>query len=261
MGDSIRTFAEAVKGAEPRPESDAGRDVKKNYSERLSRHFSTVIASGLRSAFSGIKPDPDGGQQESPARGAKGLKKLDVNYSKPEIGLGLGISVKTINSRDPKTKNYKKNYTRIDAELRAEAKDYHERQPYAVLIAVIFLPADACDDLIRQRLRLTGPPRSSFAGAIQDFRRRAGRKNPRDEQELFERVFIATYEHEGARAGEVWFLDVTDKPPRKGRPPSPPAIDFAGFVKEVTATYDERNHPKFEFADDEGADVDGELDD
>lgn len=81
--------------------------------------------------------------QESRARTGKGLKKLDVNYSTIELGLGLGLSIKTINFRDAKTKRYTKNYTRVDNELRAEAADYHERQPYSVLCAVIFLPFDA----------------------------------------------------------------------------------------------------------------------
>ena len=76
------------------------------------------------------------------------------------------MSIKTINFRDATTKRYTKNYTRADGELRAEASDYHERQPYAVMVAVIFLPIDACDvreltttrSSIVSRMRLERPP-------------------------------------------------------------------------------------------------------
>ena len=88
---------------------------------------------------------------------------MDVNYSTVELGLGLGVSIKTINFPDPKTRRYTKNYTRVDNELRAEAADYHERQPYAVLCAVVFLPLEACDDG-----GVSAP--SSFGQSIQIFR-------------------------------------------------------------------------------------------
>lgn len=111
---------------------------KKNYAERLSRALAQRFANALRPHFEGILPDSSGKGQESKARSAKGYKKLDVNYSTPELGLGLGVSIKTINFVDPKSKRYTKNYTRVDAELRAEATDYHDRQPYSVMVAVIF---------------------------------------------------------------------------------------------------------------------------
>ena len=53
---------------------------KKNYAERLSRLLAQRIANALRSKFRGILPDEQGNKQESRARTAKGLKKLDVNY-------------------------------------------------------------------------------------------------------------------------------------------------------------------------------------
>src|SRR5262245_27500507 len=82
-----------------------------------------------------------GRAQNRGARTAKGFKKLDVNYSTPELGLALGVSIKTINYRDPETKRYTKNYSRVDNELRAEAMDYHQRQPFAVLVGLLFLPS------------------------------------------------------------------------------------------------------------------------
>lgn len=212
---------------------------KKNYAEKLSRLLATKVANALRRDFEGIAPDEDGKGQESRARTAKGFKKLDVNYSKPEIGLGLGVSIKTLNFRDARSNRYTKNFTRIDNELRAEAHDYHERQPYAVMVAVVFLPADSCDD---------GDP-SSFGQAVRIFRLRGGRDKPSESAFLFERIFIALYETEEPNRGDVGFFDVTKPPPRTGRPSEDGLSSFDSFVAEVKRTYDARNDPPFEWAD------------
>ncbi len=90
-----------------------------------------------------------------------------MNYSTTDLGLGLGVSIKTINFRDGKSGRYTKNFTRVDNELRAEAIDYHVRQPFAVLVGLVFLPYDACEDG-----RTT---HSSFGGAVRVFHYRANR--------------------------------------------------------------------------------------
>ena len=222
-------------------ESVAGSQAaKKNYAEALSRRLAQRIANALRSSFENILPDADGKGQESRARTSKGIKKLDVNYSTPELGLGLGVSIKTINFRDASSGRYTKNYTRADAELRAEASDYHERQPWAVMIALIFIPIDACDD---------GSPStpSSFGKAVQLFRFRAKRESPEDSSMLFERVFIGLYDVDLDRFGNVGFFDVMEKPPRTGRPKS--VMGFAELISEITKTYNDRQSPVFEWAD------------
>lgn len=236
----MKPLRAALDEAEPRPAGGSQSD-KKNYAERLSRAIATVVANALREEFPGITPDAQGRRQEVPARTSKGLKKLDVNYSTTELGLGLGVSIKTINFADAGSARYTKNFTRADNELRAEAKDYHERQPYAVLVGVVFLPIEACRD--------GKTAASSFGQAVKIFRHRANRKNPRNEQELFERAFVALYEYEGAQRGEVVFFDVMDKPPKQGPPRRPPALSFEQFVREVVKTYDARNKPPFEWAD------------
>jgi len=217
------------------------RADKKNYAERFSRAIATLVANALRSSkFVGVTPDADGRRQEAPARTSKGFKKLDVNYSTTELGLGLGVSIKTINFADAGSSRFTKNYTARDNELRAEATDYHQRQPYAVLVAVVFLPIEACRDGVRDV--------SSFAQAIRLFRHRGGREDARDEPDRFERVFVALYEHEGDRYGEVVFFDVMDKPPKQGPPAA--GLSFEQFVASVVETYDARNNPPFEWADD-----------
>jgi hypothetical protein len=213
---------------------------KKNYAEILSRELAQTFADLLRPTFNGILPDPLGKGQESRARTSKGFKKLDVNYSTVELGLGLGVSIKTINFRDATTRRYTKNYTRADGELRAEASDYHERQPYAVMVAVVFLPADACDDALRNGV-------SSFGAAVQIFRPRAGRASPKDASMLFERVFIGLYDVVDELFGRVAFFDVTQAPPKSGRPRD--LISFQQLISEIVATYDARNSPPFVWAD------------
>lgn len=218
---------------------------KKNYAEKLSRLLAQRIANALRSKYQGVLPDEQGRKQESRARTAKGFKKLDVNYSTTELGLALGISVKTINFTDRGTGRYTKNFTRVDNELRAEAADYHERQPYAVMIGILFLPDDACGDG-------KGNAPSSFGQSVKVLRYRAGRDEPDDDPTLFERIFIGLYGIEEKGFGNVSFFDVRDAPPKRGKPKG--LVTFDRFLDEVNKCYEERNRSTFLWAD-EGADT------
>ena len=235
------TIREELTWAGPRPGLDAAQADKKNYAEALSRALAQRFADLLRSDFAGILPNPDGSGQESKARTGKGLKKLDVNYSTIELGLGLGLSVKTLNFRDARSKRYTKNYTRVDNELRAEAADYHERQPYAVMIAVVFLPVDSCFD--------GGRSPSSFGQAVQIFRSRAGRRSKSDDPTLFERIVIGLYDADenGTEFGSVQFFDVEAAPPKNGFPSD--AFCLQKFIESVIQTYDARNKATFVWAD------------
>lgn len=165
-----------------------------------------------------------------------------MNYSTSELGLGLGVSIKTINFPDATSDRYTKNYGRVDNELRAEAMDYHIRQPYAVLVAVVFLPIESCQDAGKAADAV-----SSFGAAVKTFRNRANRTGPKDQEELFERVFIGLYDH-ATTSADVQFFDVMDAPPRQGKPGATTLRSFSQFTEEVTATYDARNKPPFVWA-------------
>jgi hypothetical protein len=117
-----------------------GRAAKRDFAQRLSTCLAQKVANTLRPKFRGILPDESGGRHESRSGSASGPKKLDVNYSNPQIGLGFGVSIKTLNFRDESTGRFTKNIKRIDGELRAEAQDYHVRQPFSVLAGLVFLP-------------------------------------------------------------------------------------------------------------------------
>lgn len=231
---------------------------KKNFAQALSEALAIKFADGLRPDFPTILPerDPTGGLikgNESPVRTLKGVKKLDVNFSTVQLGLGLGVSIKTLNFRDAKTKRYTKNITRIDNELRAEAGDYHERQPFSVLAAVVFLPLDAASD--------GEASISSFAHAALTYRYRTGRKSHRDGYELFERLYIALYEAtDPARLGEVVCFDVSRPPTKTGLPNAADRMTLQEVLVAIKDAFYERNVPKKIFAEsDASADKTAEL--
>jgi hypothetical protein len=255
----LLSFSDALDRSEPRPSDDGSREEKKNYAERLSNNLAVVLASALRSTgqFDGILPNPDGTGRETKTVSAahKKLKKTDVRFSTFDTGLELLVSVKTLSFRDTSLRKgqrvlgrYTKNMVRNDHELRAEATDLHERHPYAVLVALMFLPFRACDD--------GDADKSSFAHAVVTYRPRTGRSKPSDPHQLFERFFIGLYEYAGESRGEVWFFDVAENPPRRGRPSrfadSPNRrglLSFDEMIGEVVKAYGIRNQRYIEWAD------------
>src|SRR5690606_31899960 len=140
-----------------------------------------------------------------------------------------GISLKSVHLPDKNPKHrYHHNRKRNDEELRVEAAGYHQRQPYSVLAAVVVLPFEACDDAD------TRP--SSFGMWVQYLWPLARRSDPHDDVDRFEHVFVALYEE--ARETLVFF-DVTEPPPRTGRPGK--TLTLEEFVARVAATYEARN--------------------
>lgn len=242
----VTDMRSALEYAGPRP-TDSGKGP---YGTKLSDALAMVVAGGLRSPFPGILPKADGTGGESRARTAKGFKKLDVNYSTPELGMALGVSIKTINYRDPGTKRYTKNYSRVDNELRAEAMDYHQRQPFAVLAGLLFLPFDACDDAGVEGTTPEENGVSSFGSSVKYFRNRITRARPEDPADLFERFFIGLHEADGATRGHLVFYDVArDRPPRNRRPVSKETLSLPEVLEQIRKTYDDRNNPPFDFSD------------
>jgi len=261
---TVDSFAEALRQSEPKPDELTGKQAdKKNYAERFSNKLAVLVANKLRATgdFPGVLPNPDGsGRETRAATGAsKKLKKTDVRYSTFDTGLELLVSIKTYSFRDPRKDKagnvilgrYSKNVVRNDHELRAEAMDHHERHPFAVLAGLFFLPIRACDD--------GATDKSSFAHAIMTFRPRAGRILPTDPQQLFERLFVGLYDQDATDGDpQLWFFDVMDKPPKRGRPARvEPAIGEARrglltldeMIAEVVKTYGIRNRRYIEWAD------------
>ena len=183
-----------------------------------------------------------------------GQKRLDVKVADPSLGLILCISIKTYSFRDysptkKKLGRWTKNIKRNDHELRGEAMVLHQRQPYSALVAVIFEPFATCDD--------GESSNSSFAHHVDVLKKRSGRgkrpirgttspawvefgaEDPR--YELFERVLIGLYEHEGPERGSVKFFDVEKPPPKKGRPATEDLLTFQQFIELVDEDVSIRN--------------------
>lgn len=245
-------------GDKPSPSAD--RSDKKNYAQRLSNHLAQTVADALRPHYPGITPDAMGMGQEAQVDVAKGRKRLDVKALDPTLGLILCVSIKTYSFQDysPRTGKlgrWTKNIVRNDHELRGEAMVLHQRQPYSVLIAVMFEPLSTCDDGDPAKASDIG--KSSFAHHVTTLSKRSGRgKRPvvggtgkmwvdlgaeDTRYDLFEKVFIGLYEPDGPARGEVRFFDVDESPPRNGRPSDTQTLSFEEFVALVHGEVERRN--------------------
>lgn len=134
--------------------------------------------------------------------GGLGAKKVDVTWATEESGLLLALSIKTINFRDRKTKNYQKNLTNRRNDLLFESTTLHRRFPYATLGGFFFLDIGAKDDGTQGR-------RSTFLNAHHRLKMFTGRIDPSGRPEQYERIYVvlvhATPEkvvYEVYRAGE-----------------------------------------------------------
>lgn len=248
---ATKTLRDVLEAAAPRP-GDSARtsadrrrlaEEKRTYSSRFADKMAILVANGLRDRFPGVLPTEDGRGVESPAQSVRGPKKLDVNYSTPQLGLGFGISLKAVHFREKEKRGYIHNMKRNDEELRSEASGYHQRQPYAVMVAAVFLPDDACEDA---SLRHS----SSFGAWVKYLRPLAQRGDPRDDIDRYERVFIGLYSLDGL---SLQFFDVAAAPPRAGRPNN--LLSYTEFLDEIEKTFLRRNVAEFEWADD-GIDTD-----
>ena len=146
----------------------------------------------------------------------------------------------------------------------------HQRQPYSVLVAVLFVPYETCDD--GNPASKSDSAKSSFAHAATTLAKRAGRgkrpivgaeagayvdigaDDPRTE--LFERVFIGLYEQSGHDRGTVHFFDVEQPPPRNGRPSDEQTLSFDGLVAVIEAEVARRNRTAPTWADIPSEDAD-----
>jgi hypothetical protein len=263
-------LAKALDAAGEKPAPDADRGPKKNYAQRLSNQLAQVLADALRPRYPTITPTASGKGQESSIPVVKGQKRLDIAAIDPSLGLVLCVSVKTYSFQDysPNTMKlgrWTKNIVRNDHELRGEAMVLHQRQPYSVLIGVMFEPYSTCDD--GDPTKKKDAAKSSFAHHVTTLAKRSGRGKRavlgttdtawvdlggEDERlELFERVFIGLYHPNGPERGAVRFFDVEKPPPRNGRPGPATTLSFDEFVDEIHAEVERRNRLAPTWAEDE----------
>jgi hypothetical protein len=233
--DGKALIRDVLRHAEPRPLSTDRVSEKTQYAVRFADKMAERIAADLAPRF----PDIDASTKRT-AGSLRGKKQLDVNFSTPQLGLALGISLKSVHLRDVGSAGrYTHNMKRNEEELRIEAAGYHKRQPYAVMIGVLSLPFDSCDDGKKDNP-------SSFGSWVRHLRPYAGRNEPDDDPDKFEKIYIALYEPDGS---DLQFFDVQSNPPKNGRPKM--LRTYAEFLDDVYLAFLERNGTEFVWAEGE----------
>lgn len=171
-----------------KPLDNSAAPQKKRYSEQVSQVIALAIAEELRDrGLEGARPAGEGVLGGSGAErrmaGGLGSKKVDVTWATEESGLLMAISVKTINFKDGKTKNYQKNLTNRRGDMLMEAVTLHRRFPYSVLAAFFFLDSGAEKDGTEKR-------KSTFLNAHARLRLFTDRSDPAGREEQFERFYL-----------------------------------------------------------------------
>lgn len=231
--DGAAVLAAVLDAANPRPNQTDAVGPKNQYAVRFADAMATQIAVDLSHRLVDIQAST-----KRSAASVRGRKQLDVHFSTPQLGLALGISLKSVHLRDIQgAQRYTHNMKRNEEELRIEASGYHKRQPYAVMVGVLFLPFDSCEDGRRDNS-------SSFGSWVRHLRPFAGRDKPDDDIDKFEKLFIALYDPDGLDLG---FFDVQVAPPKNGRPVA--LLDYHDFLSAVYHAYLKRNEAEFEWAE------------
>ena len=188
----------ALKSVGDKPPDTARTSIKKAYSEKISNVVALAIASELRErGLKGVRPALPGELDTSGAErrmaGGIGAKKVDITWATEEAGLLLGISIKTINFRDRRTRNFQKNLTNRRGDMLFEAVTLHRRFPYAVLGGLFFLDSGAAQDETERR-------RSTFFNAHTRLRLFTGRGDPGGRDEQYERLYLVLLDASSSHA-------------------------------------------------------------
>lgn len=184
--DLLRAALEAL---DPKPPDTASQASKRRYSELMSDAIAPAVAEELRlRGMKEARPTLPGTLGASGAErrmsGGLGAKLVDCTWATEESGLLLAVSVKTINFRDERTKNFQKNLVNRRTDLLLEAVTMHRRFPYASMVGMLFLDKGAASDNTPRR-------RSTFVNAHARMRIFTGRDDPAGRDEQYERLYVA----------------------------------------------------------------------
>jgi hypothetical protein len=172
----------------PKPPNNAKQELKKAYSEKVSRVVAMAVAAELRKrGLEGARPTEAGLDEKSGAErrmaGGIGAKKVDITWSKEESGLLIAFSIKSINFKDAKTKNYQKKLTNRRRDLLFESITLHRRFPFSVLVGLFFFDEEAKRDHTATR-------RSTFENAHERLELFTGRVDPTGRDEQYEHLYV-----------------------------------------------------------------------
>ncbi len=230
-------------GLPSKPPDTARSTEKKRYSEQLSAALALAFAHELRErGLKGARPagpsevDASSGAERRMAGGI-GAKKVDVTWATEESGLLFAISIKTINFRDTKTKNFQKNLTNRRGDMLIEAVTLHRRFPYSVLAAFFFLDQGAMNDHVKDGKSGKSRRRSTFRNAHARCRLFTGRNDPAGRDEQFERFYILLVTASPDDANVIAY--------EVGKPDQPILLDQ--IFEELLSLVAERNPDFYEF--------------
>jgi hypothetical protein len=228
----------ALKTLPPKPPDTATREVKRKYSEAMSAAVAVALADELRRrGMAGARPsgpgDIDASGAERRLAGGIGAKRVDVTWATEESGLLLGVSIKSINFRDGRSKNFQKNLTNRRGDLLIEGVTLHRRFPYAVLVGLLFLDKDAKHDDTKRR-------RSTFINAFPRLRLFTGREDPAGRDEQYERMYLLLVDANPFRPSLVCYRVDDEKNP----------IPLSDVLDDIVNVLVERNFDFYEVVDD-----------
>lgn len=237
MGRIDELLSAALRTLPAKPDDSERQSEKKRYSEQVSEKVAQAFAEELRErGLKGTRPAPPGELDTSGAErrmaGGIGAKKVDVTWTTEESGLLLGISIKSINSRDKRTGNFQKNLTNRRGDMLMEAVTLHRRFPYAVLGGLFFLDSEAANDETARR-------RSTFVNAHSRMRLFTGRMDPAGREEQYERMYLLLLNASPARV-EVKSFEV-------GNPGTEIALDQ--ILDDLLNLVAQRNPDFYEYVD------------
>lgn len=182
------TLTQALLDLGEKPGDDTRASGKKRYSERMSEVLAQVVGRALlERGLAGARPSLPGESGVSGAErrmaGGIGNKKVDVTWATEESGLMLAFSIKCINFRDARTKNYQKNFTNRRGDMLFEAVTLHRRFPYSTLVGLFIFDEGAAFDATDRRA-------STFENAHRGLRLFSGRSDPAGRDEQYEKLYV-----------------------------------------------------------------------
>ena len=230
-------MVEALDHAAPRPDGDAGRKVKKNWSEAFANGCAIAVAREFRrhSELGSKKILPLGlgsGTEPLTPLGAGTEKRIDVTIADTVLGLEIGVSLKGLNFRDRRAQNFDKNLTGRLYELADEVRLVHEHLPHAFMVGIFFLPIESVAD------KKSDGSVSSFARTLLKLRERTGRLDVALQAHAprCDASYVALYSFGGddvIQPGVVRFMNVDSTPPRRGRPRISATMTLSEVVAEI----------------------------
>lgn len=198
--------------------------AKRQYSDDLSREFSSAVESNLRTHFPNTYSGEGIGTR---AASAQGIKSVDVAFTIEGLFLGLGVSIKAVGLPEDNG-GYAHNFKRLTEEWTTETILYHRYMPVSIIIGILFLPAHAERDR---------PKVSSLNHAVEKFRGFQGRTSIRDDFELLEKIYVGLYDD----SGEVRFVDVAHRLKPLEIPVGAKILTFEQIKDELVRFFRQRN--------------------